>query len=489
MNDSMPMGGDGGAIAAPATTFAPIAPSFESTTFAAPTYTGEASVSTVSFAPIAGYDSAPAATAAVVRDTPQVVAPESPKVTAEVPSAFKSTEAAKYQVSEKLQPVAPERAKIAEGESPKINVSPKDDTKPADITIGKDGSINIAQGLTDGDKPLSQYNVQVEAGADPKVTEKVLDDLGSMIHEKCPACSPRIESSKDESGSDIVSGDYRDKFRERYRPADNDENADLPDDPQLPDGGGGGGGCDGGGGGGGGGDDLKPDELNPETDDNPGPDGGGDSAYRERGLQSLKDMSNAMGDMNANQYGNWMMSSMLPAELLEELGDPPWTGEKLKKLQDYLKNHGKDIKKNMGDKAAALEKQGDTEGAKAITDFSNNLEKNLADPAKLEQFTNSFANFAELSHRGEASTSDVHAMFGNDANLERAIRNSQIVETAKKYDTSKDGQPDLEKVKKDRGDQLIAELQIAPKKAVTPIADAEKKKDPVISFLDLVNKK
>lgn len=471
--------GDGGAsFAAPASNFGTFEPvftqsysggsSFTTSDFSAsPVVTDSSSVS---FTPVAGYDQP----AAVVDTTPAVVQPEAKISTADVPAAFKSNDTTKYQVNEGLQAVASDRAKIAEGESPKINVQPKNDSQPADIVIKKDGTVDMAKGLNDGDKPLSQYNVQVEDGADAKVTEKVLDDLGTMIHDKCPNCNPRIESGKNGSGGDIVSSEYRDLFNERYRPVDPEDEA-LPDDPELPDGGGGGGG------GGDGGCGPQPDdELSPEDEeiDGGGEDGEGGGAYPERGFQALKDMSTAMGDMHANHYANWMMASMLPPELLAELGDPPWTGEKLKKLQDYMKSHGKDIKKNLGDRAAALEKQGDTAGAKALTDFSNNMESICNDPAKLEQFSTAFASFADKAAHGEANTSDVHAMFGNDAALEAAVRNSQLVETAKKYDTSQSGNPDLEKVKKDNGDKLIAELQRNP----TPPKETE-----IIKFADLVN--
>jgi hypothetical protein len=240
---------------------------------------------------------------------------------------------------------------------------------------------------------------------------------------------------------------------------------------------------DGGGGGGGGGDgcgpspDVNPDEeLGPEEDTvDPGSD---TSGYKERGFQALKEMSTAMGDMHANHYSNWMMAAMLPAELLAELGDPPWSPEKMKKLQEYMKTHGKDIKKNIADRAAALEKQGDTEGAKALNDFGTNMESICNDPAKLEQFSGALANFYDKAAHGEANTSDVHAMFENNAALEAAIRNSQLVETAKKYDSSQGGAPDLEKVKKDNGDKLIAELQRNP----TPPKETE-----IIKFVDLIN--
>jgi hypothetical protein len=484
MSDSIGSVGDGGASFVPAASFAPASfePCFTSSyssgaftssdSFSSAAFTSDSS--SVSFGPVAGYD-APS-TPAAIDATPAVVQPEAKVSTADVPTAFKSNESAKYQVNESMRPVDAARPKIADGESPAINVQPKNDSQPADIVIKKDGTVDIAKGLNDGDKPLSQYNVQVEAGADPKVTEKVLDDLGTMIHDKCPNCTPRIDSGKDTNGGDLVSADYRDRFRERYKPADqNNPDEDLPDDPELPDGGGGGGGgCDGGGGG----NDLNPDdELGPEQDENVDP-GADNSAYRERGFQALKEMSTAMGDMHANHYANWMMAAMLPAELLEELGDPPWSPEKMKKLQEYMKTHGKDIKKNIADRAAALEKQGDTEGAKALNDFGTNMESICNDPAKLEQFSGALANFYDKSAHGEANTTDVHAMFENNSALEAAIRNSQLVETAKKYDSSQGGSPDLEKVKKDNGDKLIAELQRNP----TPPKETE-----IIKFVDLIN--
>ncbi len=106
------------------------------------------------------------------------------------------------------------------------------------------------------------------------------------------------------------------------------------------------------------------------------------------------------------------------------------------------------------------------------------MESICNDPAKLEQFSRSPRQLHDKAAHGEANTTDVHAMFGNDAKLEAAIRNSQLVETAKKYDSSQGGARISKKVRKDSGDKLIAELQRNP----TPPKETE-----IIKFVDLIN--
>ncbi len=133
--------------------------------------------------PIAGYDVAPSNVAAVT-----AVAADS--------QFFKSDGQSKYQVSDRLAPVGSERETIATGESPRINVGPvQGDGKSADILVGKDGTVTLAKGLEDKAAALKEYNVQVEAGADSKLTEKALTDLASMVKGKSPDAVPRLSVS------------------------------------------------------------------------------------------------------------------------------------------------------------------------------------------------------------------------------------------------------------------------------------------------------
>ena len=60
-------------------------------------------------------------------------------------------------------------------------------------------------------------------------------------------------------------------------------------------------------------------------------------------------------------------------------------------------------------------------------------------------------------------------MFDNNSNLEGAIRRSQMLESAKKYDTSAGGDADLSKLSPDNAASLIADLQRAPVPKVKPL--------------------
>ena len=405
-------------------------------------------------------------------EAPVVVAKDStPAVSSDI-GAFKSNDQVKYQTSDKLAAIGSDRTKIGADESPKINVGPVNPAKPADIVIGKDGSVSVAKGLTDTGKPLKEYNVQVEAGADSKVTEKVLSDLGEHIKGQAPDVVPRISAQKDADGKDIVSNDFKDQFREKFNKGGNPDEK-LPDDPNMPPGGGGGGGgCDGGNG-------PKPDGgLDNDTDNGKDGKDGKDDGGRDSinpGTGAFRDLSSKLSDMNPVQYNSWL-SNVMPDNFAEEMGPPPWDP---KKLAAYMSKHSKEIKDKMGKRAAALDKEGDKDGAKAINDFADNFDKLSQDPAKMEQFAGTMSNFAQRANDGTANTGDVHAMFDKNSALEQAIRNSQLVETAKKYDHSKDGSADFNKINSENAARLVAELQKAPP---AKFADGKVKPNPLFGL-------
>lgn len=485
MSEFSSFGGDGGFSAAPSIEFS----SFGGGGFTSapmdfsPTTSFDSGVSTpvctgLECTPIAGYDNA-AGSAPLARAEAS---------TAEVPAAFKSDASAKYQTSDQLPAVASDRTKLGVGESPKINVGPVDESTPADVKIGKDGTVSLARGIADGDKPLQEYNVQVEDGADPRVTEKVLNDLAEMIKSKESDAVPRIESGKGADGQDLVSPEFKDQFREKF--GVDGEGDELPDDPSLPDGGGdcGPGPSPGPG--------PNPDQLNPDELDDGEPDDspidGGDQidggAYSDRAFKALNELSSKMGDMHPSQYGEFMSTTFLPQEILDELGPPPWTPEQMAKLRKYLKEHQKEIQGRIKERASALEQQGDAESAKALNQFADDFEGIANDPQKLESFSTALGNFMERSQNGTANPTDVHALFDNNAGLEKAVRHSQLVEAAKDYDTSgKGGTPDLTKITSEKADKLIAELQLPPRKSVK----GDEKKDladPVSIFFDTMKK-
>jgi hypothetical protein len=386
---------------------------------------------------------------------PQTTLVEQSKIQAEVPSAFQSNNSVKYETNENVNAISADRAHTQEGDSAKINVGPVDSSKPADIVIGKDGTVSLAKGIADGDKPLKEYNIQVEDGASSAVTEKVVTDLGHLIHAKDKEAVPRIQSGKDASGQDLVSPDFKKDFSKKFD-ANGEGKDGLPDNPNLP---------DGGGGGGGGGGDCRP-QPKPAPDGNDSPDnvhppdndGNGDSS--NRGARGLDRFASKLGDMNPAQYGNWLSSVFLPASLLAELGDPPWDPKKVAQL---LKEHEGEINKNLDKQIAGLEKQGDKKGAKALGQMKSDFKSAVSDPKKMNDFASSLSHFMEASSHGKASPTDVHAMFNNNSDLEKAVRNARTIEAAKKYDTSRDGDPDLNKIKGENADKLIADLQLPPK--------------------------
>lgn len=447
---------DNVAVSAPVADFS--YSSFSDCSFTAPMMAESVSISptatSIDFSPLPGYDAKPAA--------------------AIDSQFFKSENGAQYQTSDKVQPVAADRATLNTGESPRINVAPAtaENAGKADILVGKDGTVSLAEGLAG--KTLKEYNMQIEAGADAKLAEKALTDLGAMIKNQSPDAVPRLNVLKGENGEDLLSSDFRDTFRDKFEVA--------PVDKTLPDGqtdgggcdgggcdgggggGGGGGGCDGGGGGGGGGrNDMPETDTSTDTKTDTRVDNGSDKSTS--GTRAFNELAGKLTDMNAASYGNWLSSSM-PEGFMEELGPPPWDP---KKLAAYLSKHSKDIKDKMGKKASALDKQGDKEGAKAINDFADNFEKVTQDPARLDKFASSMSEFTERASNGSANPSDVHAMFDNNAGLEGAIRRSQMLEGAKKYDTSLGGEADLTKLNAEKAAALIAELQRAPVTKVNPL--------------------
>jgi hypothetical protein len=347
--------------------------------------------------------------------------------------------------------------------------------------------VEIADGIAGGDRALKEYNIQVDSGTDRKITEKVINDLGDVIMGKCRNCTPTIDGGKDSSGSDLITKDFIERFRKRFDPKPDGD--DLPDNPD---------GLDDGRDGGqpgpcprpgprpgpeptpdpGPGPDTDDSDLKPDKDDRIDP--STDRTYNERGFQALNRLSDALNDMHPMQYAQWLGLKFLPEGALSELGDPPWTGEKLNKLMGFLKAHQGEIAKQLNAEASSLEAQGDTASATAIREFERGFATTVNDPQKLESFATAFSSLLERTGNDTANPTDVHAVFNNDAKLEKAVRHLTLIDAGRKIATATSaGHPDLTKISNDKADKLIAELHLGPKR----IKDGEKERLPSLKDL------
>lgn len=416
----------------------------------------------INFPPIQGYDMA-------------VTTSADATAMASLPSSFKSGEGVIYERGDALAPSASHRSRVDAHQSPKISVTPLGVGKNADIRVQRDGKVSVADGIADGDKPFTEYKVQIEEGTNHKVTEKVISDLADLIQSKCKGCAPSIDSGKDSSGRQLLSEAFKLALRRRLQPNDHndldkDKEDDLPDNPDdLPDN------SDGRG--------CRPGPRPgpspcPRPSPEPGPDQdddrdlkpernkiepAGDHLYRDNAFKALNRLSTAMADMHPQQYARWLGYKFLPSGALNELGSPPWTGDKLQKLLGYLKSHQGEIAGQLNADAQSLERQGDTVSARAIRDFGSSFKSAVNDPQKLETFATALSNFMTKAEDGTANTTDVHAMFNGDSSLESAVRKSEIIEAGKTYATTRDGVPDLTTLTNDQSDKLIAQLQLGPK--------------------------
>ena len=100
---------------------------------------------TLDFAPLPGYDTGKTVST-VATDTASVVKPEVETRVAVDSAHFKSDNLVRYQTSDKLPAITSDRAQLGTGESPRINVGPQSGN--ADILVGKDGTVSLAQGLS-----------------------------------------------------------------------------------------------------------------------------------------------------------------------------------------------------------------------------------------------------------------------------------------------------------------------------------------------------
>ena len=97
------------------------------------------------------------------------------------------------------------------------------------------------------------------------------------------------------------------------------------------------------------------------------------------------------------------------------------------------------------------------------------------DQTKMENFAGALNNFSDRTNSGKASPTDVHAMFDNNALLEGAVRRSQMLENAKKYDTSLGGEADLSKIGQDKIAIMVGDMQRAPNTVVQTVEALKRK--------------
>jgi hypothetical protein len=350
--------------------------------------------------------------------------------TGDTTSIFKQTDA-----------TPPVHTTLEQGQQPKITVT-SDTSRPADFHVKADGTVEVSGKPFDGNKPLSEYTVSVDKGADPKLTENVVKQIAEDVSKKAPDAKPFLDS---ETG--LVSEDLQKQYQKSTNDGgkENEDSEDIPDGNENggTDGGGGGGGCDGGGGGGGGGGDdtdMDTDEggdRNRDDSTDNGRDGeGGDHNRQTLGAQdalrqALATNLDGAGNPNfengtAKSLGAYSMnfnnfvSSWLTDEMLEELGHPPdWS--KLGKIMKKYANDPK-FKAKMGEHLDALKQQGDDTSGKAIEGMFDKL-------ANDDQFAKGFGDFMNNQEQGKPATADeMKTYFGKD--IQDAAINSKMADVA-----------------------------------------------------------
>lgn len=332
----------------------------------------------------------------------------------------------------------PVHTELEQGQQPKISVT-SDTNKPADFKVKADGTVEVAGKPFDGQKPLSEYKIAVEQGADQKMTEQVVKHIADQISQKAPDAKPVLDAEP---------GLVSEELRQRYQKSDTtdgeqkDDFDDLPDDKGGIDGGGGGG-CDGGGcdgGGGGGGDDTNLDvDDGKDRNHDEGLDRDQQEGDRNRAVVSATEaLRNALAtnldsagkpnyeNATAKSLGaysmnfNGFVTSWLTDEMLEELGHPPdWS-----KLGKILKKHANDpkFKQKMGEKMDALKSNGEESSAKTLEGMVDRL-------ANDEQFAKGFGEFMQGQEQGRNATPDeMKNFFGKD--VQDAAITSQMADVA-----------------------------------------------------------
>jgi hypothetical protein len=328
----------------------------------------------------------------------------------------------------KTDDAPPEHQPVADKAQPSIKVEP-DKGQPCDFKVKADGTIEVHGDPEQSTKPLSEYKIAVEEGADKKQTDALVSYLKDRLTDQ--GYQPTLNA-----GPGLVSDAIRDAFKKK----DEDSN-DINDNGGLDnnDGGCDGGGCDGGGGGGGGG---GGDDTNLDTDDGKDNkdggdkhDGNNDSGRKQSGYDALRNAfqirdgngnvnydnatANSLGAYSMN-VGNWFVNCLTP-EMLEELGDPPdWS-----KLGKVLKKHANDpkFKAKLQQKVQNMKDQGDEAGAKTL---DNMFEKLTHDDA----FAEGFGQFLQHQSEGKNATpEEMKTFFGKD--VQDAMMGSQISDNAK----------------------------------------------------------
>ena len=313
------------------------------------------------------------------------------------------------------------------GEPPKVIVS-TDATVTPDYIVRQDGKVEVIGNPDAGDKAHGVYRVQVEQGADPKVTDNLLNYLNDRIHAKEPSAQVSLDAAPG-----LVSEDTAKRFNvskpqdnpDKPNPDEEQPPEDSPpdDSPSCPS-------CPGGGDGPGPSDDSPPeDPSDNQPDANPippeapvAPKGPMDDILDAARLNSWD--NNTLGALGAYEVNmtNWF-SSWLDAESLAELGDPP-DYRKLAKALAKARSNPK-TKAAMDERLNNMREQGDSAGADKIATLFNKL----SDPSQ-GTFQENFGVFMNSQKPGGRNATGEEMATFMDKDMQKAIASSRISDIA-----------------------------------------------------------
>lgn len=310
----------------------------------------------------------------------------------------------------------------AAGEPPKIMVSNESAVTP-DYIVRQDGKVEVIGNPESGDKAHGVYRVQVEPGADQKVTDDLVKYLNDRIHQKEPSASVSLDAAPG-----LVSEDTQKLFT--VAPPKNEEqpNPEEPPPEDTPDSSPS---CPGGGDGPGPSDTSPPEDSPSDTppDANPIPP---DAPLTPKGpMDDILDAArlnswdnNTIGALGAYEINmtNWF-SSWLDDEALAELGNPP-DFKKLGKALAKMKNNPK-AKEAMDARLNNMREQGDTAGADRI----QNLFNKLTDPTQ-GTFQENFGVFMNSQRPGGRNATGEEMATFMDKDMQKAIASSRISDIA-----------------------------------------------------------
>lgn len=308
------------------------------------------------------------------------------------------------------------------GEPAKIMVT-NDASVTPDYVVRQDGKVEVIGNPDAGNK--GTYRIQVEPGADQKVT----DDLVNYLNDRIKSREPNLQVSL-LADPGLVSEETARRFTPENNPQNNEDTPEdtPPEDDYAPNDPGGGGDCpncpdnspsD------------YPDDSSPTDSpedqpvDNPLP-----PAQPAGPMEPLLDAArlnnwdnNTHGALGAYELnmGNWF-SSWLDEEMLAELGDPP----DYRKLAKVMAKHKAKMQAKMADRLGNMREQGDTQGADKLESMFNKLfDEND------KTFHENFGIFMNSQLPGGRNATGEEMNQFLDMDLQKAIASSRMADIAK----------------------------------------------------------